>query len=265
VRRSRIKAKLGRNEPVLVPLMNVTDASVWEMTSLLGFDGIWLDAEHLGMSVETAHELIRAARVGRTDVVARPVKGDFMGMCRLLEAGAQGIMYPRCEDPAEAAEVVQWAKFPPQERRGLDGCGPDNPYGMSPVDQYIRMANEETFIIIQLDDQCALDNATAIASIEGVDVIFFGAMDYTVSMGIPAQFDHPLCREAVCQIAGAAAAAGKHWGAFPDTLEGVNALFDMGARFFAYGEGIVVLREGLERIKKDAVSVGFTFHNAVGI
>ena len=73
----------------------------------MGFDGIWLDLEHHAHSVETANQLMRAARVGGADIVARPAKGEFMRMGRLLEAGAQAIMYPRCDDPEEAAEVVR--------------------------------------------------------------------------------------------------------------------------------------------------------------
>src|SRR6188472_2398663 len=111
MRLSRIKAKLRRNEPALVTTLHYTDTTLYEMTSLMGFDGIWMDLEHHGYSVETAAKLMCAARVGASDIVARPAKGEFMRMGRLLELGAQAIMYPRCDSPAEAAEVVRWAKF----------------------------------------------------------------------------------------------------------------------------------------------------------
>jgi anaerobic magnesium-protoporphyrin IX monomethyl ester cyclase len=76
--------------------------------------------------VETAAELIRAARAGgAADIVARPGKGEFARMARLLEAGARGLMYPRCESAGEAAEVVRLANVPPLGERGLDGISPD--------------------------------------------------------------------------------------------------------------------------------------------
>src|SRR5262245_5612721 len=121
MRRSRIKAKLARNEPVLVTAIHFSDAAIHEMTSLMGFDGIWLDLEHHAHSLEAATHYIRAARVGVSDVIARPAKGEFMRMARLLEAGAKGIMYPRCSDAAEVKEVVRWAKFAPLGERGVDG------------------------------------------------------------------------------------------------------------------------------------------------
>src|SRR5947209_8624548 len=120
MRTSRIKAKLKRNEPVLLTTLHLIDPSLYELTSLIGFDGIWMDLEHHGYSVETATALMRAARVGGADILARPAKGEFMRVGRLLEAGAQGIMYPRCADAAEAREVVRWSKFAPLGQRGFD-------------------------------------------------------------------------------------------------------------------------------------------------
>src|SRR5438876_5928046 len=107
MRPSKIKAKLRRGEPVLLTALLLTDPSVYELTSLMGFDGIWMDMEHHGYSLETATALMRAARVGPgVDIMVRPAKGEFMRMGRMLEAGAQGILYPRCEDAAEARQVV---------------------------------------------------------------------------------------------------------------------------------------------------------------
>src|SRR6266576_1643170 len=111
MRPSRIKAKLKRNEPVLLTTLHLTDGSLYELTSLMGFDGIWMDMEHHGYGIETAQALMRAARVGGADIMVRPAKGEFMRMGRMLEAGAQGILYPRCDDAAEAQQVVTWSKF----------------------------------------------------------------------------------------------------------------------------------------------------------
>src|SRR5262245_60058391 len=113
MRPSRIKAKLKRHESVLLTTLHLTDPLLYEMTSLLGFDGICMALEHHAYGVETANALMRAARVGTSDILARPAKGEFMRLGRLLEAGAQGILYPRCDDAAEAREVVRWSKFGP--------------------------------------------------------------------------------------------------------------------------------------------------------
>src|SRR5262245_11886548 len=118
MRFSRVKAKLRAGEPVLITCCHFFDPTVYELVSLLGFDGIWLDLEHHATSDETAANLMRAARVGTSDIIARPAKGEFMRMGRLLEAGGQGIMYPRCETAEEAAELVRWGKFAAEGERG---------------------------------------------------------------------------------------------------------------------------------------------------
>ncbi len=261
MRTSRVKAKLSRDEPVLVTTLHLTDPSLFELTSLMGFDGIWIDLEHHGYSVETAGQLMRAARVGGSDVVARPAKGEFMRMARLLEAGAQGIMYPRCDDATEAAEVVRWAKFAPLGERGCDGAGADAPYCSIPTAQYVEQANRETFIVIQLEQQHALDNAESIAAVEGVDILFLGPGDFSVLSGIPGQFDHPLIQDAMKKTAAAARNAGKCWGTTCANPQSLAMLLELGARFIAYGADILMVKRGLEQIQRESAELGFTFDN----
>jgi 4-hydroxy-2-oxoheptanedioate aldolase len=263
LRKSKIKAKLARNEPVLLPLLELIDPVVFELTSLMGFDGIWIDMEHHGCSLETAQNLMRAARVGGADILVRPAKGEFMRMGRMLESGAQGIMYPRCDDADEAAEVVKWAKFAPVGKRGFDGGGADAPYGAMPMDKYIQAANEETFIVIQVEEQHAVDNADAIASVEGVDIIFLGPGDFTQLSGIPGQFEHPQLLSALEKLAKAAQSVGKQWGTLAVSVEQAHRLIDMGARFICYGEDLSIIKDGLEKIQRQFAAMGFRFDNVL--
>src|SRR5947207_2632282 len=165
MRPSKIKAKLARNEPVLLTTLHLTDPSLYELTSLMGFDGIWMDMEHHGYGLETALTLMRAARVGGADIMVRPAKGEFMRLGRMLEAGAQGILYPRCDDAAEARQVVTWSKFAPLGKRGFDGGNPDMPYCSMPLAEYINAGNEQTFVVIQIQEANALTRARAIAEV----------------------------------------------------------------------------------------------------
>ena len=217
MRFSRVKAKLRNGDAVLITCCHFIDPSVYELVSLLGFDGIWLDLEHHATSDETAATLMRAARVGASDVIARPAKGEFMRTGRLLEAGAQGIMYPRCESAEEAAELVRWAKFAPQGERGVDGANGDNPYCAMPMPPYLKAANEHTLLITQLESPTALDAVDAIARVPGVDVLMIGPGDLSVIAGIPYQFDHPLIADAYRRVAAAAKQAGKWWGTVSGT------------------------------------------------
>ena len=261
MRTSIIKSKLARGERTLVTTLHLTDPSIYELTSLLGFDGIWMDLEHHAISAERAAELMRASRVGSTDVLARPAKGEFMRMGRLLEAGASGILYPRCSSAAEAAEVVRWAKFHPLGCRGFDGGNPDMPYCSMSMEEYIRVANEETFVAIQIEDEEGLADAEAIASIDGVDLLFFGPSDYSVLCGIPGQSDHPKIQSAIDRVARAARRAGKSWGTTTPSAECASVLVEKGARLLACGADILMVKEGLEALQREFAPLGFTFEN----
>ena len=264
MRASRIKAKLHRNEPVLLTQLHLTDPSIFELTSLMGFDGIWMDLEHHTYSMETATSLMRAARVGHADIVARAAKREFMRVSRLLEAGAQGIMYPRCDDAEEAAEVVKWSKFAPMGKRGFDGGNPDMPYTTMPVTQYIREANEQTFVVIQLEEAHAIANAEAIIDVPGVDVLFLGPADFSVLSGIPGQLDHPIIADAIKKIARAARKAGKSWGTPALSPEHARRLLDLGATFICYTADLLLVKEGLLRIQEQFKPLGFCFNGTLG-
>jgi len=261
MRPSRIKAKLARNEPALVTTLHLTDPSIYELTSLMGFDGIWMDMEHHAYSLETAAGLMRAARVGVSDIVARPAKGEFMRMARMLEAGAHGIMYPRCDSAEEAAEVVRWAKFAPIGERGCDGANGDAPYCTMPVDEYVHEANQQTFLVIQLEQSHAIDRAEEIAAVEGVDVLMLGPGDLSVLSNIPGQMDHPIIQEAKEKISAAARNTGKQWGSTCGTPQAAAEMIEMGARFLCYGADILMVKQGLEQIQREYASMGFTFDN----
>jgi 4-hydroxy-2-oxoheptanedioate aldolase len=262
MRPSKIKAKLKRGEPALVTTIHAVDPGFYELASLMGFDGLWMDLEHHSCSLETAAGLMRAARVGTADLLVRPAKGEFMRMGRILEAGAQGIMYPRCSDADEAREVVSWAKFAPLGRRGLDSGNADNPYCLMPLAEYVRAANEETFLVVQIEDPAAVSQAREIAAVEGVDVLFFGPGDFSVLAGVPGQFEHPTVEEAIREVAAAARAAGKHWGIPVGSPERARQMLDLGARLLAHGADLLWVKQGLEETRRRFGPLGFTFDGA---
>jgi len=263
MRPSKIKAKLARREPVLVTALALTDASLFELASLMGFDGIWLDLEHHAHSVETAATLMRAARVGTSDVMARPAKGEFMRLARVLEAGANGIMYPRCDNAQEARDLVKWSKFHPKGKRGIDSGNADNPYCTMPLAPYVEYANAQTFLVAQIEDPASLEHVDEIAAVDGIDVLFFGPGDFGVLSGIPGQSEHPSYAAAIKRVAAAAERSGKAWGMPSATPERTKELLDMGARFIASGADVIMVKNGLEAIQEKYAGLGFTFERTV--
>src|SRR5947209_19391341 len=82
-----------------------------------GFDAVWLDQEHAGLTVEQIENAARAARAVGIDSFVRLTATDYATVMRPLEAGAGGIMAAQVRSAAEAANVVRWALFHPQGLR----------------------------------------------------------------------------------------------------------------------------------------------------
>lgn len=255
MRTSIVKHKLAKKEPVIGVALHLTDPSVYELTSLVGVDFIWMDLEHHGYSVETAGNLMRAARVGTADIMARPAKGEFMRMARLLEAGAHGILYPRCDNADEAREVVRWSKFAPLGTRGFDGGNPDMPYCMMNMGEYIEKSNAETWNVIQIEDPKALEHADEIAAVEGVDVLMLGPADFSILAGIPGQFQHPKIDEALEVLKKAANRHGKAWGTVAGSPARVQELLNRGALWTTCGCDLIWVKNGLEQTKRDLAAL----------
>ena len=259
--RSKVKAKLARNEPVLITSLHLTDPAVFEIVGLMGFDCIWMDMEHHVYSVETAQGLIRAARIGGADCMTRPAKGETMRLMRMLEAGAHGILYPRCSTVEETQRAVQATKFHPQGIRGFDGGNRDMPFCTMDIAEYTRQANENTFLFVQIEEPEGVKNVYEIAATPGVDALFFGPGDFSILSNIPGQMDHPLVTEGVKRVADAAKKAGIHWGMPVGTIERAKELLDMGAAFICAGADMLMVRMGMEDIQTQYSKLGFKFDN----
>jgi 4-hydroxy-2-oxoheptanedioate aldolase len=256
MRQSRILAKIRSDQVAMATVLNLTDPALFELVALFGFDGIWMDMEHNFYSIQTAAQNMRAARVGPgADIIARPAKGEFMRMGRMLEAGATGIMYPRCADAAEAREVVRWAKFAPLGERGCASGNADNPYGMMPLADYVKQANEQTFVLIQVEEPAAVEQAEAILAVPGVDMLLLGPTDFSVLTGIPGQIRHPTIGKAVEKVARAAKNCGKNWAAIAFATDHGKELADMGARLLFHGSDLGLYKASLTRVREEFAKV----------
>ena len=261
---SKVKAKLTRREPVLIFCAHLTDPAIHELIGLMGFDGIWMDMEHHCYSLEKAQDLMRAARIGSgADIMVRPANGEFTRLMRMLEAGAHGILYPRCSSAKDADDVVRAMKFHPRGYRGCDGGNRDMPFCTMPLDEYIRTANEQTFLFCQIETPAAVENAEEIIAVDGVDGLFFGPGDFSVESGVPGNTTHPKVRDAIKRVGRAAEKAGKHWGMPAGSTERAQELMDMGATLICHGADIIFIKTGLERMQEQFGKLGFTFDNSL--
>jgi 2-keto-3-deoxy-L-rhamnonate aldolase RhmA len=216
-----------------------------------GYDAVWLDQEHCGLSITQLEEAARAARACGLDSFARIYATDYATVMRPLEAGVGGVMAAQVRTAAEAKHVVDWAKFHPLGQRGVNGTGVDGRYGTLPLAEYFRRANDETFLAIQIEHADAVQNVEAIAALPGVDVLFIGPADLSQSLGIPGQWNDERLWQCVERVAQAASHCRIHWAILPLSPEHARRCVALGCRMLAAGMDTWALQRGLKSYLTD--------------
>ena len=229
----------------VVGINRVTEPWLAEVAGKLGFDVIWFDMEHRAHSYEMVDRMSVACRATGVDLMVRIRKTGYTSAMRALEFGANGIMVPHCCSVQEAQQWVDWTRFPPLGKRGFDGAGADADYALADPHEYLQQQNEETFLALQIEDREAVDCVEGIAAVEGVDLLFVGPADLSISYGVPMQRQHRLIQEAMDKVANAAAKAGKWWGTVTDTPEAAQIELNRGARMVTCADDHFLLVQGL--------------------
>src|SRR5277367_4391768 len=177
-----------------------------------GFDALWLDFEHAGLTMKEIELATMAARGYGIDHFVRLPATDYATVMRPLEAGAGGLMISMVRSPEEAERAVRWAKFWPRGERGLNGGNRDGRFGLTPLADYTAQANASTFLGIQIETAGALASVAEIAAIPDVDLLFVGPSDLSQVLGVTGDFENPRCLEAIENLARVCADTGKPWG-----------------------------------------------------
>lgn len=246
MKKSKLLEKLRAGDFVRVVNINrVPEPWFAEVAGLLGFDVIWFDMEHRSFGYETIDPVSLACRVTGADLMVRIRKTGYTSAQCPLEFGANGIMVPHCRSVEEAQQWADWTRFPPQGKRGFDNAGVDANYALSDTVEFLKERNEQTFLAIEIEESEAVDCVEGIVGVEGVDLLFVGPGDLSISYGVPMQRDHPKVQRAMDRIANAAEKAGKWWGTVTQTPELAQQELDRGARMVTCADDHFLLVHGL--------------------
>jgi 2-keto-3-deoxy-L-rhamnonate aldolase RhmA len=221
------------------------------------------DMEHSGLSLETMKSVIRWCRSTSVVPLVRVPSHEYRYVAGALDIGAQGLMIPMVESAEQAREIVSWAKYAPEGKRGTAfGCAHDDYRGGSAeavVDTMAR-ANAEGLLLFQIETVAGVEHVEEILAVEGVDVAWVGHGDLSVSMGLPYQFDHPDHIAATDRVAAAARNAGKVAGRMVTDAATGQRLLERGYRMLAYGPETTLLsravRKGIEALQAAAPPPG---------
>ncbi len=209
IRKNPLKEKLRSGEAVKGVFCNLPSEAFVEILGHLGFDFVIIDAEHGPQGEETTERMVRAADTVGLTAVARVAVNLPQNLLRYLDTGVLGVQAPMVNTAAEAQAVVSATKYPPLGRRGLASVRASG-YGVGmPATEYIKMANEETLVVVQVETLQAMEHLAEISRVDQVDVVFLGPTDLSASMGFGGQPTHPQVMAAIERMGAEIRRAGK--------------------------------------------------------
>ncbi|MGI9380481.1 MAG: HpcH/HpaI aldolase family protein [Methyloligellaceae bacterium] len=187
----------------------ITSVEIAGIAKSCGFHWLFIDLEHTAMDLETASQIsIAALPVGVTPIVRVP-EGDTKLAQRLLDNGAQGIVFPHVESAEEAERLVKACRFPPAGHRSLTAPGAQLHYGSLKTREAMDLLDRETLIVVMVETPEAASRAGEIARVPGVDVVLIGSNDMCAAMDKPGQLDDPEFVDLLGRVVDDVTAAGK--------------------------------------------------------
>jgi 2-keto-3-deoxy-L-rhamnonate aldolase RhmA len=200
-----VSAFLGRlrgGEPTLMlAIRSSRTADVVRIAKSTGHHAIMVDLEHSTMPLDVAASLCATAGDLGLFPFVRVQEREYGALGRLLDGGAQGIVAPRVETPAEAATVARACRFAPRGQRSQLATVPQLGMRPTPAATLNPALDDATVVQILIETPAGVANAEEIAAVDGVDMLAFGANDFTAELGVPGQYADPRVTGAIAALA----------------------------------------------------------------
>jgi 2-keto-3-deoxy-L-rhamnonate aldolase RhmA len=213
-----------------------------------GMEFVIFDMEHGRCDIPLLAEMIASSRGSNIVPLARVPDISYRPLSRVLDLGARGVMVPRVETKDQAEQIVEEIKYAPRGRRGV-ALGVAHDLYRAGGAAFFEDANEASAVILLLETEKAFENLDEILSVPGLDVAWMGHYDLTVSMGIPAQFEHPRFLAAMDALVASCRQHNVAPGFLPPSPEAAIHWVKKGFRVISLGSDIGVFMKGLREFR----------------
>lgn len=245
-------------------IMEFGTRGIAKILEAAGLDYVVIDMEHNGFDAERVADLMAWFKATDIAPFVRVPQGLYHFLARTMDAGALGVMVGNVETAAQARAIVDSVKYPPMGKRGVGLGTAHNDYVPPDAGAYFEFANRNTTVICQIESTTGLENLDAIAATPGVDVLWVGHNDLSVSMGIQGKFDHPDFRAALAQVVEAANRRGKLAAAQPGNAKQAEDWLAIGFHVLSWKTDIALYRGALKKEldELDALTARVRAHSA---
>ncbi len=256
--RNSIKKSMQEGKVVFGGWLSIPHPVTVEIMAGAGYDWLLADFEHAPLDIQNGLSMLQAMRYSPVVPLARVPMTDIGWFKRLLDIGFMGLMAPLVRNKEDVQAAVQLAKYPPEGIRGVAGSHRASGYGAY-AKEYLQLSNDETMVIIQIENAESVDNVKEILSVKGVDCLFVGPMDLSTALGTTGDYQNPRYVKAVQQVEEAAKEARVPLGTVVRTHQDAQKRVEQGYQFIGTSSDVRLLassaRKDVEQIDliRDAI------------
>ena len=253
---NQFKQRLHENRvPVGHMLFEFTTRGMAQILEAAGLDFVVIDMEHSSFNMSQTADLIAGFRATTVTPFVRVPQVQYHHIARVMDAGAFGVVAPNVKNAGEARELVNASKYSPIGNRGFFHGGANSNYrstGPENFSQYIHNTNNNTSAICLIESVEGIENIDEIASTPGIDALWAGYADLSLSMGIPGQFEDEQFLKSLESIAKTARRHGLAAIIQPSNAAQLKHWVNLGYNAISYGDDISVYRRALATVVTQA-------------
>ena len=238
-----LREKLRSGAPTLGVWITLESPSLTEMAVAAGLDWVIIDAEHGHLDWQHIVAHLRCTVRSKTVVLVRLAELNGGLVKRALDIGADGLLIPWMETPAQLQEILTWAHYPPHGKRGI-GAERATAWGKA-FAQHVVEARENTLIVPIIESVRAGHNIAAMCQVPGIEMFYVGPADYSSTAGFAGQWEGPGVADEIQKVVQTIRKHGKHCGVIATSPENVQDRIQQGFQMIGLGLDTGLFLRGL--------------------
>jgi len=239
----KLKDKLKKGELVIGTWCILPNPQVINVLAKSGLDFVLIDMEHGPSNFETAQSMIEAAESEGCEVIIRVSDNNELNVLKALDIGASGVIVPHIESVMDREKAISYIKYPPIGIRGFSPYTKTGFYHSRP--SHTNLENDKTLSGIIIEGMSGINDFDKIISDINLDLIYLGAYDLSVALGIPGDVNNPKIKEIQKECAQKAKEKGKATGGLFHSKEDFEYFKDIGTQFLCYKVDTNIIYDGI--------------------
>jgi len=247
---SNMKQRLKNGEVVVGSFFKTNNQNMVEMMAYAGFEFLIVDNEHSNFDHVDIENIVRAADGVKLDTIIRIPASSEENLLHCLDSGATGIQVPSLRNVEDAKRFAPFTKYYPEGKRGFNGNQRAAKYGFLSIAEYMKASNENTLVVVQVENLQMADQVEELCKIPEIDVIFVGPGDLSQDIGKPMQVNDPDVVKVIDGIIEKTKKSDKAIGIWVGNLKDAKAYIDKGVRYLGFTSDTTIFVNALKETGK---------------